>query len=101
MIKNNDAFVKITKHDGKNVPPIIEINVNTDLKYKFLCYNWHIPEKNELLTKHNSSLKFTTLSTLISEVENFVICEGVSYNTDKIITHKSQKLTTRIKTLPP
>ena len=92
VIKNNDDFVKITKHDGKNVPPIIEINVNTDLKYKFLCYNWHIPEKNELLTKHNSSLKFTTLSTLISEVENFVICEGVSYNTDKIITHTIPKI---------
>ena len=46
VIKNNDNFVTISKHDGKHVPPIFEINVNIDLKFKILCYNWLIKRFN-------------------------------------------------------
>lgn len=92
VINNKDNFVSITKHDGLHVPAKFEINVNKDLKLKILCYNWLIPEQNELIKKHESSMKNTTLSTLLYEIENMKICEGVSYKTDKIISHSIPKV---------
>ena len=84
--KRTSAASKVTATSQTSVINLFQISFKKS-QNNILCYNWLTPEKNELLTKHNSSLKFTTLSTLISEVENFVICEGVSYNTDKVITH--------------
>ena len=86
-INNQDSYVSIAKQDSQHVPAKFEINVNEDLKFKILCYNWLIPEQNELIKKYKLSMENLTLSTLLNEVENMIICEGVSYKTEKILTH--------------
>ena len=46
-----------------------------------------MPSKNKLYTKYELSFKNVTLSALIRELDNSIICQGVSYKTEHILTH--------------
>ena len=88
----NNIIISITKYDTEHVLSKIEMQVDQHLHYKILCFNWILPESNELFTKYNSSFKNVTLSTLIHEIDNNKICQGVPYKSEHILTHHVPKL---------
>ena len=58
--------------------PKLSLTVGSGLNFSVAVYNWFLPDDHCIYTDHKRSLKYTTISTLMTTLESFQICEGLS-----------------------
>ena len=91
QIKEQEISTSIRNFDDTFVVPKYEILVDNDLSYNILVYNWLVPKSNALYTNYDSSFKNITLTKLMLNINQTIICKGVSYKTDVILPHNISK----------
>ena len=58
--------------------PKLALSVATGLNFSVAVYNWFLPDSHPIYNNHKRSLKYTTISTLMSTLEGAEICEGLT-----------------------
>ena len=58
--------------------PKLALSVATGLHFSVAVYNWFLPDSHPIYNNHKRSLKYTTISTLMSTLEGAEICEGLT-----------------------
>ena len=70
--------VHIKKMSESYVLPVYEIVVDDALEFTCLIHGWSLPVDNELYKLHKRSVRKTTISALLSQLEDFSVCVGVN-----------------------
>ena len=60
--------------------PQLTCLVNSGLNYSVAVYHWFLPDNHPIYTEYARSLKHTTISTILSQLEGYEICEGLDNN---------------------
>ena len=84
---NNPDFVIIKFTDTCFNIPKFQIYVQKDLCYKLLVFNWKVQESNNILKNTNFNFKNIHLSSLVKKLQDSILCEGVDFESDRIIKH--------------
>ena len=69
--------------DKLRVVPVYEIFVDESLAFTVRVFMWLLPDDHDLYVTHKRSMRNVTLSNLISVLENYNICTGI---TNKSVT---------------
>ena len=58
--------------------PKFSLSVTTGLNFSVAVYNWFLPDDHSIYNDHKRSVKYTSISSLMSTLEGAQICEGLS-----------------------
>ena len=58
--------------------PKLSLSVTTGLNFSVAVYNWFLPDDHSIYSNHKRSIKYTSISSLMSTLEEASICEGLS-----------------------
>ena len=58
--------------------PRLSLSVSTSLNFSVAVFNWFLPDDHFIYKNHRRSVKYTSISSLISTLEGAQICEGLS-----------------------
>lgn len=94
MRHSRENTIYLEKSDMTYIIPKYQIIIESDLTFNILVYNWLVPKNNKLHETFGSSFKNVTLSVLVNALEKMLICEGVSYQTDVILSHTVSQIYT-------
>ena len=68
--------------DPKFVLPKLELFIDDSLEYSISVYGWLLPPEHPFYTKNKHSLRQISVSSLIKDLENYTICNGLSVAID-------------------
>ena len=82
------GWSKIENEDGVNFEfwnptfslPQLSCLVNSGLNYSIVMHQWFLPDDHPIYTEFARSLKHTTISTILSQLETYEICEDIDQN---------------------
>jgi hypothetical protein len=60
--------------------PKLTCTVTSGLNFSVAVYNWLLPEDHSIYLELKRSLKHTSISTIMAQLESFEICEGLEKN---------------------
>lgn len=60
--------------------PKLTCSVASGLDFSVAVYNWFIPDDHAVYSELKRSVKYTSISTIMSKLESFEICEGLDKN---------------------
>ena len=60
--------------------PKLTLSVASELNFSVAVYNWLLPDDHSIYKDTMRSLKFTTISTIMSTLEEAKVCEGLAKN---------------------
>lgn len=75
-----ETSVKISCMDDTHITPHFEVFVDNHLKFVVRVYLWELPEQHDIYNLCNHSFENITLSNLISILQSYCLCPGVSAN---------------------
>ena len=80
--------------DPKFVLPKFELVIDDSLEYSISVCGWLLPPEHPLYTKNKRSLRHISVSSLIKDLENYTICNGLSVAIDSqhTINHVIRKV---------
>ena len=58
--------------------PQLSLSVTTSLNFSVAVFNWFLPDDHSIYKNHRRSVKYTSISSLMSTLEGAQICEGLS-----------------------
>ena len=58
--------------------PRLSLSVSTSLNFSVAVFNWFLPDDHFIYKNHRRSVKYTSISSLISTLEGAQRCEGLS-----------------------
>ena len=60
--------------------PKLTCSVASSLDFSVAVYNWFLPDDHVIYSELKRSVKHTSISTIISKLESYEICEGLNKN---------------------
>ena len=78
----NQDRICLKMMDPKFVLPKFELFIDDSLGYSISVYGWLLPPEHPFYTKNKRSLRHISVSSLIKDLENYTICNGLSVAID-------------------
>ena len=91
-MKESENTCQIAKQDGEHAIPKYEITVDNNLNYSIRAFCWQLPDDNFLVKSHEGSLQNVTLSKLVKEIDDSVLCPGPSLKSNLKCSNSDVKL---------
>ena len=72
--ENNVTFVL---WDEIFAVPKLYVKVETSLNFSISAYNWLLPDEHTFFREHKRSVRYSTLSSILSSLQQFQLCSGL------------------------
>ena len=73
----SESLVTISSHNNDYLLPKFEIFVDPSLRFSLRDFGWMLTEDHDLYGKYERSFANVTLSNLIQEIEQSLMCKGI------------------------
>ena len=97
IVKDLPNACFITKNGSEYAIPKFEINVDKDLTFFIRVFCWLLPKNNHKIESCKGSMKNVTLTVLIKEIENSILCPGLDLT---VLTHEGSKSDVKMHVVP-
>ena len=87
--------IRIYYSDDILLIPQYEIYVNISLSFQIRVYCWLLPTDPIVYSDSAASMKNITLTNLIAAISSNLLCKGVSYTAESLVTHCIPKFLTQ------
>ena len=87
----NDTVISLKHVKKLFIVPKYQLWIKEGLKFSGAVYRWLLPENHELYMNYNLSVKRITVTSLLNEICNYLLCEGADIKqiklSDDVINH--------------
>nr|XP_047126023.1 uncharacterized protein LOC124807751 [Hydra vulgaris] len=85
-------LVKVFKLDNIHLQPQYEVYIQPSLLFTIRSFAWNLPDKHEIYSNYNKSVKNITLSNIITLLSTYSLCQGVAFGSNIFKKHILTKL---------
>ena len=78
FIKYDTDRIVLKMYEDKGIVPKYQVCIDDSLGYSISVYNWILPDDYPLYTKNKRSIKYITISNLLTDIAHYPVCEGLS-----------------------
>jgi len=71
------SYSILTLDDEKYQVPKFEVYVDISLEFTVRSYGWRLPDNHQIYKENRRSLRFSTVSSLLSSFNQYQICSGI------------------------
>ena len=84
-ICNDKTYIEV--NEAPFLVPKYSIKIDESLNFIVTVYNWPLPDDHNVYINHRQSLRNMFISSLLSGIEDFVMCPGVKLNMESSRLH--------------
>ena len=77
-VSSSLAYSILTLDDDRYQVPKFEVYVDLSLEFIVRSYGWRIPDDHQIYKENKRSLRFSTVSSLLSSFNQYNVCSGIS-----------------------